>query len=222
MNDDRGFSGSDSPPDGRLDALAECFALKDERRTGWELRAVERPETVAGHAWGVALLCFVFAADARAEFAARGESLDVDRAIRLAVVHDLAEARTGDLPTRADSEAETSDPDQKEAAERDAMDRFEPLGDAVREAWEEYETRETPAAIFVKEMDLVDLCLQALVYERQARYDPEDEDAAAAFRSYDALDEFFATAEPRLRTDLGRSLVTEIRAAYEAAKSDPR
>lgn len=222
MSDDRGSSGPNSPPDGRLDALAECFALKDERRTGWELRAVERPETVAGHTWGVALLCLVFADDARAEFESRGESLDVDRALRLAVVHDLAEARTGDLPTRADPEAETPDPDEKEAAERAAMDRFAPLGGAVREAWEEYEARETPAAIFVKEMDLVDLCLQALVYERQARYDPTDEDAADAFRSYDALDEFFATAEPRLRTDLGRSLVAAVRETYEAAKSDPR
>ncbi|WP_129114746.1 HD domain-containing protein [Halegenticoccus tardaugens] len=198
-----------------LDALVRAYGLKDERRTGWQLRGVADPESVAGHTWGVSLLCLVYADLA---------GVDAGRALELAVVHDLAEAETGDLPTRADSTAETVDPGEKERMEREAMealaagldaDEIPRAGSAVLDPWEEYEARETDEAVFVKEMDLVDMCLQALSYERAGRYDPDESEA---FREYDDLDEFFATAEPRLRTELGRTLVAAIRARYEEAK----
>jgi len=42
-NDD----SSDAGP--ALDALLDAYALKDERRTGWQLRGVDAPESVAAH-----------------------------------------------------------------------------------------------------------------------------------------------------------------------------
>ncbi len=198
-----------------IETLLRAYGLKDERRTGWQLRGVDDPESVAGHTWGVSLLCLLFGERA---------GVDVGRALELAVVHDLAEAETGDVPTRADSTAETVDPDEKERLEREAMaelvagfDGASPPVDAdgLLARWEEYEARDTPEAVFVKEMDLVDMCLQALLYELEGRYDPAEGDA---FREYDDLDEFFATAEPRLRTELGRELVADIRERYEWAK----
>jgi putative hydrolase of HD superfamily len=195
---DEGDASSDA-----LDALEEGFGLKDERRTGWQLRGVDDPESVAAHTWGVSLLCLAFAEEAGA---------DPDRALRLAVVHDLAEARTGDAPTRADPADEPIDAEEKERRERAAMADLAGPFPAISEAWEAYERRDTPEARFVKDMDLVDMCLQALVYERRDRYDDDGE-----FDSdYDRLDEFFATAEPRLSTDIGRTLYERIRARYDA------
>jgi len=99
--------------------------------------------------------------------------LDLDRALRLAVVHDVAEAETGDAATRADSTADSVDAAAKEAAERAAMeDLAGALPDRIRDAWEDYEARESPEAILVKECDLLDVCLQAVLYERGGRYDP--------------------------------------------------
>lgn len=200
-----------------LDALLDTLQLKDERRTGWQLRGVGDPESVAGHSWGVAYLCLALGDRFRDDL----PDLDLDHAVRLAVVHDVAEAETGDVATRADSTADTSDaPDagEKAAAERAAMtDLAGPLPAHVADAWAEYEARETPEAILVKELDLVELCLQALFYERQNRYEP-GEGEPEAFQEYEALDEFFATAEPRLRTATGRALVARIRDRYEAAK----
>lgn len=63
-------------------------------------------------------------------------------------------------------------------------------------------------------MDLIDMCLQALVYEAEGRYDPDHEFESA----YDDLDEFFATAEPRLTTDVGRDLFERIHARYERVR----
>jgi len=100
--------------------------------------------------------------------------LDLDRALRLAVVHDVAEAETGDAATRADSTADSVDAAAKEAAERAAMEDL--LAGAPQTVFatrgEDYEARESPEAILVKECDLLDVCLQAVLYERGGRYDP--------------------------------------------------
>ncbi len=193
-----------------LETLRRCLALKDETRTGWQLRGIEDPESVADHSWGVSLLCLFYADRA---------GVDADRALRMAVLHDLAEAETGDYATRADPNAETVDPDEKERAERAAIATLlEPFDDGeLRALWEEYEARETPEAQFVKDADLLDMCLQALQYEREQRYDPDADDH---FEAYDDLDEFFATAEPRIRTDVGRELFERTRERYEDAKRD--
>lgn len=52
------------------------------------MRGVETPESVADHSWGTALLVLMCAP----------AGLDVSRALAMATVHDLAEARVGDIP----------------------------------------------------------------------------------------------------------------------------
>ncbi|WP_018128928.1 HD domain-containing protein [Haladaptatus paucihalophilus] len=191
-----------------IDALADAFALKDERRTGWQLREVSDPESVAGHTWGVALLCLQYGNEA---------DIDTDRALRMALVHDLAEAKTGDVATRVNDADQRISAAEKDRREREAMADLAPaLDPEIRNLWEEYEARETPESVFVKDMDLVNMCLQALVYEREARYDGERENDR--FDEYEDLDEFFATAEPRLRTAIGKELFEEIETRYEAVR----
>jgi len=193
-----------------LAALLAALALKDERRTGWQLRGVDDPESVAAHSWGVAYLCLLFGERA---------GVDTDRALRLAVLHDLAEAVTGDLPTRADPADQPVAAAEKASREREAIAALlGPFDDALEVDWESYEARERPEARFVKDMDLVDMCLQALYYEREGRYEPAADNEH--FEVFDDLDEFFATAEPRLSTDVGRSLFEEVRDRYEAVKRD--
>lgn len=200
-----------------LEALLRAFLLKDEGRTGWELRGVENPESVAGHSWGVTLLCLFYA-----DHHGAPAGVDPDRALRMAVLHDLAEAETGDFATRADSSADTVDPAEKERLEEsaitDLLAPFDEDGD-LRAIWDEYEARESPTAQFVKDMDLVDMCVQAVHYEREGRYDPYDDGGAdEQFAEYDALDEFFATATPRIRTEIGQELLEDARDRYEAAR----
>jgi putative hydrolase of HD superfamily len=145
------------------------------------------------------------------------DDLDRERALALSVVHDVAEAETGDVATRAETGAQAIDGAEKARRERAAMEGpLAGLGEEVRNLRDEYETRESPEAQFVKDMDLLDTCLQALVYERGARYDPGGDD----FEEYDRLDEFFATSEPRLSTERGRMLFERVREKYEAAKGE--
>ncbi len=216
-------SNTETEIDAQLETILRAFLLKDEGRTGWQLRGVENPESVAGHTWGVALLCLLYADhdDAPA-------GVDPDLALRMAVVHDLAEAETGDFATRADSSADTIDPKEKkrleESAITDLLEPFDEDGD-LRAIWDEYEARASPTARFVKDMDLVDMCFQAVHYEREERYDSTDADGSAVdeqFEEYDALDEFFATATPRIRTEIGRRLLERARDNYEAARETRR
>jgi putative hydrolase of HD superfamily len=196
--------------DPELAALLHALALTDEERTGWALRGVSDPESVADHTWGVCLLCLFYGDRA---------GVDVDRALRMAVLHDLGEAETGDYATRADPAADTIDPERKEREERAAIEELlDPFDsdDRFRDLWEEYEARETPTAQFVTDMDLVNMCLQAVRYERGSRYDPE---AGERFEAFDDLDEFFATAEPRIRTEVGRDLYERTKERYERAKT---
>ena len=198
------------PVDSAVDAVCAAYELKDERRTGWQLRGVDDPESVAAHSWGVAYLVVAFGDRFRDEL----PGVDLDRALRLAVVHDAAEALTGDVATRADETADPIDCEAKAAAEREAMATLaDPLPVRIADAFATYEARETPEAVLVKECDLLDTCVQAVVYEREDRYDPATGDPTA-FTEYDALDEFFATTEQRLQTDAGRVLFDRLRARY--------
>jgi putative hydrolase of HD superfamily len=198
------------PVDSAVDAVCAAYELKDERRTGWQLRGVDDPESVAAHSWGVAYLVVAFGDRFRDEL----PGVDLDRALRLAVVHDVAEALTGDVATRADETADPIDREAKAAAEREAMATLaDPLPARIADAFATYEARETPEAVLVKECDLLDTCVQAVVYEREDRYDPAAGDPTA-FTEYDALDEFFATTEQRLQTDAGRVLFDRLRARY--------
>ncbi|SNR43564.1 HD domain-containing protein [Halorubrum vacuolatum] len=200
--------------DAAVDALCDAYALKDEARTGWTLRGVDDPESVAAHTWGVAYLVLALGERFRGEL----PGVDLDRALRLAVVHDVAEAETGDIATRADPSAERVDPTVKADAERRAMEGLTgALPAAVRAAWNDYEARESPEAVLVKECDLLDVCVQAVIYERDDRYDPEAGDPNA-FREYEALDEFFATTESRLQTGTGREIFERLRRRYDAIR----
>lgn len=189
-----------------LRSLLEWFDLKDELRTGWVLRNIEAPESVAAHTWGTASLCLLYAGRA---------DVDRERAITMALIHDLGEARTGDIATRAEDGRETISAAEKEAAERNAVtDLVSPFEDGeLVSLWEEYEARETRTARFVKDMDLVDNCLQALKYETQNRYD--ETESNDHFDEFENLDEFFATAAPRFQTQLGEELFERIKTEYE-------
>jgi putative hydrolases of HD superfamily len=197
-----------------LEPLLTAYRLKDEERTGWVLRGVTRPESVADHSWGTALLCLLFAAR---------EGVDADRAVRIALVHDLAESITGDVAARANAAAQGVSREEKARREDEAMGRLgaglartAPDGPDVRALWQEYEDSATPAARFVRDMNLVDMVLQAVVYEEGRRYDPERN--RAAFPDFERLDEFFATSRPRLSTRTGRALHAAVEARYRAAR----
>ena len=145
--------------------LIELQRLKRLDRTGWVLRGLAPgAESVAAHSYGVAFTAMLVADEVRA----RGVEVDVERVLRVALLHDLAEARTGDMPRTM---ALYYGAEARASAERAAFD------DMVRDlgarratdygAWhEDYERRASLEARLVKAADILDLLAQALVFER--------------------------------------------------------
>lgn len=192
-----------------IEALLKTLELKEEKRTGWQLRKIEEAESVADHSWGVALLVLIYG---------ETEDINTDKALKMALVHDLGEAEIGDLPTRAvEVDQEISD-EEKELKERKAIsDLSKDLNrHEIRHLWKEYSRKKSSEAKFVKDMDMIEMCLQALKYEKEERYDPEEENEN--FKEYENMDEFFATTKPRLNTETGEDLFKKIKSGYEEVK----
>jgi putative hydrolase of HD superfamily len=98
---------------------------------------------------------------------ARGMQVNVERVLRMALLHDLTEARTGDLPHTIKQYFESSalkTADQRIATE--ILAKLGPPGEKYLEIWLEYEDRASFEARLVKAADKLDLLLQAYEYEK--------------------------------------------------------
>ena len=191
-----------------LSVLADLQRLKRLDRTGWVLRGLAPgAESVAAHSYGVAVTAMLLADEVRA----RGVELNVERVLRLALLHDLAEARTGDMPRTM---AEYYGAEARRRAEGLAFaDAVRELGEPLRGEYgrlhEDYERRASVEAKVVKAADIVDLLAQALTFERAGARE---------------LDEFWEGAQER---DFGlegaaREVVAEAVGALAAARAELR
>ena len=147
-----------------LSTLIELQRLKRLDRTGWTLRGLPNgTESVAAHSFGVNVVAMLLAD----EIKSRGIELDAERVLRMALMHDWAEARTGDMPKTATA---YFDAEIRKRAEAEAFaDIIAATGSAAAEyenVFHEYEQRTSIEARLVKAADVVDLLLQTLALER--------------------------------------------------------
>ncbi len=167
-------------------------------RTGWLLRGVVDPESIAEHSFGVCLVATLLIDDLRA----RGMTVDGERVLRMALVHDAAEAFTGDIPMPAKTEKLDTALEEAEGALLANVLSTEQLA-----LWAEAEAGKTLEARIVKAADKVQMLVKALIYEKQRR---------------GRLDEFWANTKNRRHMDLdfARDLFTELErlAAIERAR----
>jgi putative hydrolase of HD superfamily len=142
-----------------IDLLDEALALKDVTRAGWLRVGVDNPESVAAHSWGICWL--VIALDI--------PGIDQHKALKLAVVHDLAEARVGDItPHDGISQAE------KQARERAAIESMLQDRPDLQGLWTEYDDGTSPEAMLVHDLDRLDMALQAVRYARTQGTDTKE------------------------------------------------
>ncbi|XP_041831656.1 HD domain-containing protein 2 [Melanotaenia boesemani] len=129
--------------------------LKRVPRTGWVYRKVKKPESVSDHMYRMAMMSLTIT----------DPTVDKDRCIKLALVHDMAECIVGDIaPSDNISKAE------KHRREEEAMRHLSSLlQDGLKQEiyalWEEYESQSSPEARLVKQFDLLEMILQAHEYE---------------------------------------------------------
>jgi putative hydrolase of HD superfamily len=167
-----------------LTLLHRIECLKHMPRAGWVDREVAWPESVAAHSWRLAITAML---------AAQASGLDPWKAVRMALVHDLAEAVTGDstpfddlAATAVDRRALAANPPdvaawrdperrlQKVRIERAALtsilaDMPPAMEHLLRDAWEEYEAGSSEEAALVRQLDKVEAYIQGLEYARSGK-----------------------------------------------------
>jgi len=139
-----------------LDLCLELQILDRVPRSGYVLRGVAEPESVTEHSWHVLLLVWALGS--------RSEGVNLTRAMEIALVHDLAELRVGDLPRVASRYFPVG---AKKTAEAAAMaEILAPLPERALALYDEYQAGTTPEARLVKACDKLQLMLKVAVYER--------------------------------------------------------
>lgn len=140
----------------KLDNLIEyILKLKNIKRTGWISKAkILRAESVADHSYSLTALSMVFS-----DFL----GLDTQKVMKMCIIHDLAETIIGDyMPDEISIK-------EKQIKEDDAMKIIlssfpDKIALLYSNIWKEYCLNQTKEACLVKQLDKVEMFLQAKRY----------------------------------------------------------
>ena len=136
-------------PENHLPQALDFISYVDQLKSVIRQNALwddSRPENTAEHSWHAALSALLLAPYAN-------QPVDVDKVVRMLLIHDLIEIEAGD--TFVYDEVGLA---KQEAAElKAAAEVFgrmpEEQGPALRALWDEFEARTTPEAKFAKAVD---------------------------------------------------------------------
>ena len=161
--------------------LFEVGMLKRTPRSGWQFLGTGS-ESVADHVFRATMIAFVLGR--------MDGTVDADKVLRLALVHDLPETRTGDLNyvnqkyVRADEARAAAD-----------LSEGLPFSDELSDLLTEYREEKTPEAVLAHDADQLEMLLQ--LKEHMDGGSPSAED-------------WTPFVLRRLRTDIARELAGRI------------
>ncbi|WP_342071179.1 HD domain-containing protein [Yoonia algicola] len=133
--------------DDQLAFLTEADKLKSILRVT-TLCDASRRENSGEHSWHIALYAMVMAEHAR-------NPVNIDRVIKMLLIHDIVEIDAGDTPIHGDHDAAAIEIVEKAAADRLFGLLPDDQASTFRALWDEFEAAETDDAIFAKSIDRV-------------------------------------------------------------------
>ena len=131
-----------------LDALHIAERLKDETRHCYTSGG--RHEDVAEHSWRMALMAYLM----KDEF----PDVDIDKVIRMCLIHDLGECFTGDIPSFMKTAADEENEDQRLFAWVKSLP--EPYDSELVSLYAEMNALVTPEAKLYKCIDKLEAVIQ--------------------------------------------------------------
>lgn len=144
--------------------------LKNLYRQGWITKLLgmeykDEVETVAEHSWSVAMLAMSIIEKYNLNY-------NIEKCIKLALIHELGEIYAGDYTTNSISK------DKKHILEKEAVEKL--LEDIkfkndFIELWNEYENGVSEEAKYIKQIDKLECIMQAVCYGLDAKYINGDE-----------------------------------------------
>ncbi len=133
----------------RLDFLRQAERLKDTLRSGFTTEG--RRESVADHTWRLCLMAIIFSD--------QFPEVDLNRLLKICLIHDLGEAINGDIPAPEQSAEPKADSERA-----DFRQLLSPLDDSLRnellQLWDEYEQMGSAEGRLAKALDKLETILQ--------------------------------------------------------------
>jgi len=170
-----------------IEFFTEVMKLKKVKRSGWIVSGVKDVESVADHSFMTTLMTLILG---------KNRNIDLNKALKMAIIHDIAECKIGDIITWKNyhkPEKEKKEMEEKEMTE--LLSSLGPEGKEYLDIWEEYEKMETPESKFVQSIDKFEMVLQALEYEKVEKnlnklFETFFEDGAEGIIDKDVLEMF--------------------------------
>lgn len=176
------------------DLYQKLFKLKRIKRSGWINHNIKLPESVADHSYALSILSLALA---------KKLGLDRERLLLMSIIHDLGESLIGDIVS-PENDAEIKLKFKKEVeAIKQVLECFD-SSEELMELWLDFEHGRTKEGLFIKELDKIEMCLQALAYEKEQGKD---------------LSEFFEHTEKRLTIPELKQLFSNIESSRPSTQS---
>jgi len=172
--------------------------LKILERTGWNLAGIStsRKESVAEHSYGVILTALLISHHLQY----KGVNIDLEKILIMAILHDIQESITGDIPRTQENEQNCEFMQRKRELERGAIHRILDVAngqyDHFIDLWEEYSEGKSLESRIVRGADILDMILHARKLEISIN-DPRK------------LDQFYQSGQ-KLVQSLDVSIVSDI------------
>jgi 5'-deoxynucleotidase YfbR-like HD superfamily hydrolase/nucleoside phosphorylase len=184
----------------------DFYHIKFVKREGWVVRGLRAGESVADHMYGAYLLAMFLLPDEQVD----DPSYSKEKVMKMLLIHDLAEARTGDILPRRRTEAERRN-------EKEVFDEIGLLGTYsgmavlrdVAALWEEYRSESTINARVAKEIDKLENLVQLHVYHADGM-------------TVDDYTKWASDLRKAVTTEPGRHVLGRLREFYEDSQRPPR
>lgn len=173
-----------------MDILHLAFQVglsKKLKRTGWVMRKVKDPESVAEHAFRVTVLCMALAPSL---------GINKEKLIKMAIIHDLGETATGDLVVERWNQVDYKKKEKKEEIEKEAIRQILfGYGEDYSKLFQEMIHRKTRDSQIFWEIDILERTIQAYEYEKEQGIN---------------MEEFFVSPKINIKTPLLKQVVKDL------------
>lgn len=164
--------------------MEDVHKLKHLPRTGWVKNQISNPETVASHVLGVTILAATIQ---------HPKEINKNELINLALFHDLAEAKIGDIISSKGNKTDEKKNKNKEDLEKKY---FKTKPKQIKNAGLKFIKKDTPEALYLRDLDKLDMAFQAYFYEEETGKD---------------LSEFFINATTNMTFENIKKILIELK-----------
>lgn len=132
--------------------------LKKVPRKGWKEKVgIPHPESVADHSYGTAIMAMILS---------DYKNMNVEKMMKMALLHDLAESITGDfIPGEISRENKT---DMENQVMQEIFSKLPPaLVEKYMLLWDEYQKGVSQESVLLHEIDKLEMAIQAIKYSSE-------------------------------------------------------